>query len=376
MCQSCPGSSERLRRWEQVQGRSSATDRRRASSACHRTSDLLSWSESPCPGCASRTGSNGPTAPPPWHRPRSTSQIAAGHWCSGARRLVGHAVAGREVAGAPLIRQLGPGSNGPAALLASTVEPFISQIAAVPVGTLPQDVGHAVAVEVAGVLDLRQVGPASNEPAGPLAGTVEPFISQIVGRPSSFAAGCRDLAVAIEVAGGLDAPGSPGIERAAGPSDSTVEPFISKIAACHCSATGCSDPPSPSKRRFLDVPVGPGSNEPAAPAVTASMLSISQIVGVPSLPCQRISDWALPLKSMHVTVGQHRARHRCLDEGLARRTPPSAIAYAMRPSVSTAAWGTSKKSRQQPWTRRRSWAGRIEALRVDESGRLASSEVT
>ena len=81
--------------------------------------------------------------------------------------------------------------------------------------------------------------------------------------------------------------------------DTMLVPFISQIAGvpslpCH----RMSDLPSPLKSPLpLTCQLGPGLNEPAALTVTAVVPSISQIEGVPSLPCHKMSDLPSPLKS-------------------------------------------------------------------------------
>jgi hypothetical protein len=61
-----------------------------------------------------------------------------------------------------------------------------------------------------------QSDPGLNEPAAPIDTTSVPSMVQITGVPSSFCHRMSGLAVAVEVAGALDLPARPRIERADG----------------------------------------------------------------------------------------------------------------------------------------------------------------
>ena len=80
-----------------------------------------------------------------------------------------------------------------------TSVPSISQIAGVPSLVLPQDVGLAVAVEVAGALDLP-ARPRIERAGGTDRYALVPSISQIAGVPSLALPQDVGLAVAVEVA--------------------------------------------------------------------------------------------------------------------------------------------------------------------------------
>src|SRR5262249_50672002 len=83
------------------------------------------------------------------------------------------------------------------------------------------------------------------------------------------------------------------------PLDSALSPSISQIAGvpslfCHRMSALVSKLKSPVA---LICQVGPGLNDPAAPVDVAVKPCISQIAGVPSLFCHRMSDLPSPSKS-------------------------------------------------------------------------------
>ena len=197
----------------------------------------------------------------------------------------------------PLICQLGPGLKGPTAPtngVGAVHQPDRGRA----VAALPQDVGPAVAVEVAGALDL----PARSwiERARRATDTAfMPSISQIAAVPSLPCHRMSDLPSPSKSPLALICQFGPGLNGPAAPTDRAFVPSISQIAAAPpLSCHRMSDLPSPLKSPLaLICQLGPGLNEPTAPTNVALVPSISQIAGVPSLPCQRMSDLLSPLKS-------------------------------------------------------------------------------
>ena len=176
--------------------------------------------------------------------------------------------------------------------------PSISQIAGVPssfchrMSDLPSPLKSPVPL-------MCQLGPGLNEPAAPLESTFDAVHQPDRGRAVVVLPQDVGLAVAVEVAGRLDLPARPRIERAGGAAGQLVEPSISQIAGVPSSCCHrMSDLPSPLKSPVpLTCQLGPGLNGPAAPVDSAVEPSISQIAGVPSSFCQRMSDLPSPLKS-------------------------------------------------------------------------------
>ena len=235
-CQSCPGLNEPAAPPERKFMPSMNQIAGVPSSCCQRMSDLPSPLKSPVPlTCQLGPGLNGPTAPTvrlhAVHQPDRWRPIAV------LPQDVGLAVA-VEVAGAldlparPRIERA-DGTHGHGFM------PSISQIAGVP-SLLPQDVGLAVAVEVAGVLDLP-ARPRIERADGTHGHGVDAVHQP--DRRRAVAALPQDvgLAVAVEVAGVLDLPARPRIERAGGTEVTRVACRPSaRSPACHrCSATGC-----------------------------------------------------------------------------------------------------------------------------------------
>src|SRR5262245_4616975 len=109
--------------------------------------------------------------------------------------------------------------------------------------------------------------------------------------------------------------------------DRTSVPSMSQIAGvpslpCH----RMSDLPSPLKSPVpLICQSGPGLNGPTAPTNVALVPSMSQIAGVPSLPCHRMSDLPSPLKSPVPLICQS-------GPGLNGPTAPANVALV--PSIS------------------------------------------
>ena len=125
----------------------------------------------------------------------------------------------------PLICQLGPGLNEPAAPTATALRAVHQPDRRRAVAALPQDVGLAVAVEVAGALDL----PA--RPRIERAGGTDSHRVDAVHQPDrrrAVAALPQDvgLAVAVEVAGALiTCQDGPGLDRTAAP-DTRVRAIV------------------------------------------------------------------------------------------------------------------------------------------------------
>ena len=186
-----------------------------------------------------------------------------------------------------LICQLGPGLNEPAAPLDNTLLPSISQIAGVPSLPLPEDVGLVVAVELAGGLDLP-AWPRIERAGGTVGQHVAAVHQPDRRRPVGALPEDVGFVVAVEVAGSLGLQLGPGLNEPAALLDNTLLPFINQIAGvpslpCH----RMSDLLSPLKSPVaLICQLGPGLNEPAALADTTLVPSMSQIAGVPSVPCR------------------------------------------------------------------------------------------
>src|SRR5262249_33599103 len=155
----------------------------------------------------------------------------------------------------------------------------------------PQDVGLAVVVVVAGALDVparprieRTRGAPQNEVAAehqPDRGRAVAPLPQDVGQ-----------AVAVGVGRACERPARPRIETAC---DDIMERGINAVH-------------EPERGRAVICQLGPGLNEPAPPTKTVLRPFISQIAGSPSLRCHRMSLKLLPLKSSGFTTVLESAR--------------------------------------------------------------------
>ena len=243
--------------------------------------------------------------------------------------------------------QSAPGLNEPATPPQMKFMPSMNQIAGVPSVVLPQDVGLAVAVVVAGALDVParpriradsthrrsgfmpfisqiagwplsfchrmsdlpsllkspvplicQLGPGFG-PAAPPPIRFRPFISQMRGLPSLFCHRMSDLPSLLKSPVRLDLPARPRIERAGHAAGYRVQavhqPDRGRAVVVLPQDVGLGVEVEVAGR--LDLPARPRIDGPAAPVDSAVKPFISQIAGVPSSFCHRMSDLPSPSKS-------------------------------------------------------------------------------